>query len=108
MTDNVNQAKGDKSPDEWKPPLLSFYCTYASSWIQVKSYWQLSITSSEKAALQTMLGYCEGDSGSSGNATAGNGTVSGIPNVAPSGRRLRGVRYVATVALAVVGLGIWL
>ncbi|KAG5753749.1 hypothetical protein H9Q69_009970 [Fusarium xylarioides] len=58
VTDNVNQAKSDKSPDSWKPPLTSFYCTYAKSWVQVKSYWQLTITSAEKTALGSMLDYC--------------------------------------------------
>ncbi|KAF5976623.1 bacterial-type extracellular deoxyribonuclease [Fusarium bulbicola] len=36
----------------------NFYCTYAKSWIQVKSYWQLTITSAEKTALGSMLDYC--------------------------------------------------
>ncbi|KAF9769182.1 hypothetical protein IL306_013415 [Fusarium sp. DS 682] len=58
ITDNVNQAKSDKSPDAWKPPLTSFYCTYAKSWIQVKTYWELTITSAEKTALGSMLDYC--------------------------------------------------
>jgi len=58
VTDNVNSAKGDKSPDSWKPPLASFYCTYAKSWIQVKSYWALTITSAEKSALSSMLATC--------------------------------------------------
>ena len=58
VTDDVNQAKGDKSPDAWKPPLTSFYCTYARSWIQVKYKWALSITSAEKSALTSMLGSC--------------------------------------------------
>ncbi|KAM7194419.1 hypothetical protein V8F20_007945 [Naviculisporaceae sp. PSN 640] len=58
VTDSVNQAKGDKSPDAWKPPLSSFYCTYAKSWVQVKYYWALSITSAEKSALTSMLNTC--------------------------------------------------
>ena len=58
VTDNVNSEKGDKSPDSWKPPLSSFYCTYARSWVQVKSYWALSVTSAEKTALTTMLNSC--------------------------------------------------
>jgi len=58
VTDDVNQDKGDKSPDAWKPPLTSFYCTYARSWIQVKYKWALSITSAEKSALTSMLGSC--------------------------------------------------
>ncbi|KAI1113290.1 hypothetical protein F5Y14DRAFT_224961 [Nemania sp. NC0429] len=58
VTDNVNQSKGDQSPDTWKPPLASFYCVYARSWVQVKSYWALSVTSAEKAALTSMLNTC--------------------------------------------------
>jgi hypothetical protein len=58
VTDDVNQAKGDKSPDAWKPPLTSFYCTYARSWVQVKYKWALSVTSAEKSALTSMLNTC--------------------------------------------------
>ncbi|CAJ2506495.1 Uu.00g006250.m01.CDS01 [Anthostomella pinea] len=58
VTDNVNQSKGDDSPDAWKPPLASFYCTYAKSWVAVKSYYDLTITSAEKTALTSMLGTC--------------------------------------------------
>jgi hypothetical protein len=58
VTDNVNQSKSDKSPDAWKPPLTSFYCTYASSWIQVKSTWKLTVTQAESSALASMLNYC--------------------------------------------------
>ncbi|KAI4596785.1 hypothetical protein KJ359_005128 [Pestalotiopsis sp. 9143b] len=58
VTDNVNQSKGDRSPDAWKPPLTSFYCVYARAWVQVKSYWDLSITSAEKTALTSMLATC--------------------------------------------------
>lgn len=58
MTDNVNQSKGDKSPDQWKPPLASFYCVYARSWVSVKSTYSLTITSAEKSALTSMLNTC--------------------------------------------------
>jgi Protein of unknown function (DUF1524) len=58
VTDNVNQSKGDKSPDAWKPPLTSYHCTYARMWIQVKYTWALRITSAEKSALTTMLNTC--------------------------------------------------
>ncbi|KAI1505830.1 hypothetical protein F5X99DRAFT_218578 [Biscogniauxia marginata] len=59
VTDNVNQEKSDQSPDEWKPPLESFYCTYASAWVAVKSHWELSITEAEKSALTEMLDTCQ-------------------------------------------------
>ncbi|KAF4547653.1 Hypothetical protein D9617_38g090930 [Elsinoe fawcettii] len=58
VTDNVNQQKSDQSPDSWLPPLTSFHCTYARSWIAVKSKYTLSVTSAEKSALQTALNRC--------------------------------------------------
>ncbi|KAK3339831.1 hypothetical protein B0T25DRAFT_466664 [Lasiosphaeria hispida] len=58
VTDDVNQAKGDKSPDAWKPSVTTFYCTYARSWTQVKYTWALTITSAEKTALTSMLNTC--------------------------------------------------
>ncbi|KAH9907132.1 hypothetical protein F4778DRAFT_777579 [Xylariomycetidae sp. FL2044] len=58
VTDEVNSAKSDKSPDSWKPPLSSFYCTYAKSWVAVKDYYDLTITSAEKTALTSMLNTC--------------------------------------------------
>ncbi|MEU3165625.1 HNH endonuclease family protein [Streptosporangium sp. NPDC006930] len=58
VTDNVNQAKGDQDPSTWRPPLASFNCTYARAWIQVKYYWKLTLQSSEKSALQSMLATC--------------------------------------------------
>lgn len=58
VTDNVNQAKGDKSPDAWKPPITAYYCTYATRYISVKYYYQLTVTSPEKTALSGMLDRC--------------------------------------------------
>ncbi|KAF7113810.1 hypothetical protein CNMCM5793_004865 [Aspergillus hiratsukae] len=58
VTDNVNQAKGDSGPEEWKPPLTSYYCTYAKMWVRVKYVYDLTITSAEKSALVSMLDRC--------------------------------------------------
>ncbi|KAL1595089.1 hypothetical protein SLS60_009776 [Paraconiothyrium brasiliense] len=58
VTDNVNQSKGDSGPEDWKPPLTSYYCTYAKMWVKVKSVYKLTITSAEKTALTSMLGTC--------------------------------------------------
>ena len=58
VTDNVNQSKGDKSPDAWKPPLTTYYCTYARMWVRVKYVWSLTVTSVEKSALADMLATC--------------------------------------------------
>ncbi|KAF2031914.1 hypothetical protein EK21DRAFT_62311 [Setomelanomma holmii] len=58
VTDNVNEAKSDKGPEDWKPPLTSYYCTYSRMWIKVKSVYSLTITSAEKTALTSMLATC--------------------------------------------------
>jgi len=58
VTDNVNEQKSDKAPDAWKPPLVSYWCTYAADWIVVKRNYGLTITVPEKTALETMLGRC--------------------------------------------------
>jgi hypothetical protein len=58
VTDNVNQAKGDQTPATWKPPLTSYWCTYAKMWTHVKYKWALTVNSAEKSALSDMLGRC--------------------------------------------------
>lgn len=58
VTDNVNQEKSDKAPDAWKPPKVSYWCAYATDWVAVKRYYQLTITSAEKTTLSQMLGRC--------------------------------------------------
>jgi Domain of unknown function (DUF5911) len=54
VTDNVNESKGDKSPDAWKSPLTSYYCTYAKAWTRNKYIWKLTITTTEKTALTSI------------------------------------------------------
>ncbi|MFJ9812891.1 HNH endonuclease family protein [Streptomyces sp. NPDC101158] len=58
VTDNVNQAKGDQDPAEWLPSLTSYRCTYARMWVQVKYYYNLTVDSAEKSALQSILNGC--------------------------------------------------
>ncbi|WP_254550052.1 HNH endonuclease family protein [Catellatospora tritici] len=53
-----NRSKGDQDPSTWKPPSRDFWCTYAVDWITVKTYWKLTVTSAEKAALSDMLESC--------------------------------------------------
>lgn len=58
VTDDVNQAKGDQSPATWKPPVTSYWCTYAKMWTHVKFRWSLTVNSAEKSALTDMLNRC--------------------------------------------------
>ncbi|MBU2665088.1 HNH endonuclease family protein [Actinoplanes bogorensis] len=59
VTDNVNQSKGDQDPSTWVPSRTAYRCTYARMWIGVKYYWNLTLQSAEKTALQNLLtSYC--------------------------------------------------
>lgn len=58
VTDNVNQAKGDKDPADWLPSRTSYRCTYARAWVHVKHHYDLSVDSAEKSALQGILNNC--------------------------------------------------
>lgn len=58
VTDNVNQEKGDKGPEAWKPPAEGYWCTYSKMWVAVKHKWQLTTSEDEKSALLEMLDRC--------------------------------------------------
>ena len=58
VTDNVNQSKGDKTPDVWKPPSQDDWCQYAEAYIQVKTKYDLTVNEAEKSALGDMLATC--------------------------------------------------
>ncbi|WP_030238879.1 MULTISPECIES: HNH endonuclease family protein [unclassified Streptomyces] len=58
VTDNVNQAKGDQDPATWMPSRTAYRCTYVRAWVQVKYYYDLSVDSAEKSALQNHLANC--------------------------------------------------
>ncbi|MCZ7377916.1 HNH endonuclease family protein [Micromonospora sp. WMMC250] len=53
-----NRAKGDQDPSQWKPANREYWCKYAESWVTVKHYWRLTVTSAEKTALTDMLEGC--------------------------------------------------
>jgi hypothetical protein len=58
VTDNVNQAKGDQDPATWLPSRTAYRCTYVRAWVHVKHYYNLSVDSAEKSALQSVLNGC--------------------------------------------------
>ncbi|MEV1018956.1 HNH endonuclease family protein [Streptomyces sp. NPDC050264] len=58
VTDNVNQSKGDQDPAEWMPPRAAYACTYLRMYVQVKHYYDLSVDSAEKSAIQSKLSGC--------------------------------------------------
>jgi hypothetical protein len=54
-----NRAKGDQDPSAWKPPNHAYWCSYAKSWVTVKTFYKLTVTQAEKVALGEMLGTCK-------------------------------------------------
>jgi len=52
-----NRSKGDDDPAEWLPQ-SSYRCTYARAWVQVKHSEGLSVDSTEKSALSSVLSGC--------------------------------------------------
>lgn len=55
---DVNQAKADRTPDQWLPPLASARCGYAVHWVGQKARWGLSVTEAEAATLRRVLQEC--------------------------------------------------
>ncbi|TDV50681.1 HNH endonuclease family protein [Actinophytocola oryzae] len=58
VTDNVNQSKGDQTPDTWKPPLESEWCEYSRAYTHVKYLYDLTVNAAEEGALEDMLATC--------------------------------------------------
>jgi hypothetical protein len=56
--DYLNQQKGDKGPEAWKPVNTSAHCLYATRWVHAKGKYNLTITAAEKSALSAMLATC--------------------------------------------------
>ncbi|WP_327711337.1 HNH endonuclease family protein [Streptomyces sp. NBC_00464] len=58
VTDNVNQSKSDQDPATWLPSRTAYKCTYVRAWVHVKHYYDLTVDSAEKSALQSVLNGC--------------------------------------------------
>jgi hypothetical protein len=58
VTATSNRSKGDQDPAEWKPPAKTYWCTYATNYIEVKASYQLTVDQKEHDALTSMLTTC--------------------------------------------------
>ncbi len=58
VTDNVNQAKGDKDVAEWTPPAASAVCRHTTDSVVVKTRWGLSTDEAELAAINRIMAGC--------------------------------------------------
>ena len=60
VKDNVNQSKGARGAEKWKPPLESYRCQYAQDWEAIKQRWGLSMTEAEAEVVDEMKAGCSG------------------------------------------------
>lgn len=56
VTDNVNQAKGDRDIAEWLPAQQR--CRYLREFVAVKIRWRLSVDSAERSAMYNLAATC--------------------------------------------------
>lgn len=54
----INRSKGDKGPDEWRPPNPGLVCSYAQSFRKVANKYGLKLIPTETAALMSQLKSC--------------------------------------------------
>ncbi len=59
VTMGANRSKGERGPEEWRPPDESYWCLYATNWVEVKAEWGLTMTEPEAEAIMEMLDTCE-------------------------------------------------
>jgi hypothetical protein len=58
VSSSSNLSKSDSDPAQWLPPVVAFRCTYGTDWVAIKVRWRLSVDSTERSALQSLLGPC--------------------------------------------------
>lgn len=58
VTDDVNQAKGDRDPAGWMPPAEAATCRYVEEWVATKLRWRLTVDAAEQAALAEHADAC--------------------------------------------------
>ncbi|GAV38200.1 hypothetical protein Saa2_01079 [Streptomyces acidiscabies] len=73
-----NRAKGDKTPDAWRPPSTAYWCIYSRAWTHIKSLYGLTVTSPEKTAIGEMLALSAHTSGTRNSGCLFSGGTSAV------------------------------
>jgi len=76
VTASANRSKGSRGPESWKPSDTSYWCVYAHTWATIKTRWELTVTTSELAALTSMLNTCDSEPASTWTPPAAPATTS--------------------------------
>jgi hypothetical protein len=85
VTASANRSKGSRGPESWKPSDTSYWCVYAHTWANIKTRWELTVTTSELAALTSMLSTCNSQPAATWTppaapATTSSTTTTGLAN----------------------------
>ena len=59
VTMSGNRSKGERGPEEWRPPDGTYWCRYALDWTEIKGRWDLTMIEAEVEAVEQMLDTCE-------------------------------------------------
>jgi 5-methylcytosine-specific restriction endonuclease McrA len=55
VSGSENKSKGERPPDKYMPPNERFHCRYLSTWMRIKTIWELDVTPEEYQAIRSML-----------------------------------------------------
>ena len=50
-----NMRKGDRAPNGYMPPNLSYQCRYLENWLKIKLIWKLTMTPAEVSAIRDVV-----------------------------------------------------
>ena len=73
VSGSLNTQKGDRASDAWLPPNAGFRCAYVARQVEVKLAYALSVTTSERRAMATVLSSCPGQALPEGTASGRSG-----------------------------------
>ena len=59
VASRANRSKGARGPEEWRPPVETYWCQYAQDWTEIKARWELTMIEPEAEAVVEMLQKCE-------------------------------------------------
>jgi hypothetical protein len=58
VNSGANSDKSAKGPEEWLPVNTNFHCAYINIWVEIKIFWELSVTTEEFTTLDKISKNC--------------------------------------------------
>ena len=54
----IKPKKGAKGPEDWLPENTDFHCAYINIWVEIKLFWELTVTQEEFDAIEAVSKNC--------------------------------------------------